>query len=658
MHKVVMQSLLPQNDPDRDTRTQAIEEQRQNYEWSYYPKANGTPMVKTLPEAEQPFNKPEWIRDVFSVILRVVGNQSLGAFLDGGIGITLVRYGLSIWIYRFINNLSNANLLLWLLKRFKWVLKSRYRRAKVSTQNTPSLDKSSQNKPKQKTSIQDISFKDYQDLFQVIYLPCISDHFQEDRKFAAQRVAGPNPLVIKLVRDRLPANFPVTNEQYRAVMSQHQTVMDEQDTLEQAIQDKRLYLADYKIFDGVKAGVFPPDDKRKYLCAPLALFAVPQAGNCPQSLIPVAIQCHQEPSADNPIFTPTPAGTPEEEQWSWLIAKTIVQIADANYHELISHLGRTHLLIEPFVIATERELAPNHPLGILLRDHFQGTLFINNAATVGLINKNGIVDATFGGTLDESLRITLEGVRGYPLSFNDSMLPKFFEQRGLDDVTKLPDYPYRDDGMLIWNAIHQWVDSYISIYYHNDQDVIQDTELQNWVQSLIANDGGRMTSFGESNSSGGLDIHSKTYLIDAVTLLIFTCSAQHAVVNFAQATYMSYAPNMPFAGYQPAPNLATGATKDDYFNLLPPLEQAETQMNITYTLGSVYYTKLGQYGQYNIDKDNPNLDYFTDPHVQAPLKSFQNRLREIETIIQERNGERPTFYSFLLPSRIPQSTNI
>ena len=103
-----MQSLLPQNDPDRDTRTQAIEEQRQNYEWSYYPKANGTPMVKTLPEAEQPFNKPEWIRDVFSVILRVVGNQSLGAFLDGGIGITLVRYGLSIWIYRFINNLSNT----------------------------------------------------------------------------------------------------------------------------------------------------------------------------------------------------------------------------------------------------------------------------------------------------------------------------------------------------------------------------------------------------------------------------------------------------------------------------------------------------------------------------------------------------------------------
>ncbi|MGB5636371.1 MAG: lipoxygenase family protein [Waterburya sp.] len=646
-----MKPLLPQNDPDRENRIQKIQKQRQNYQWSYYPNLNGTPMVKELPEAEQPFGKPQWIRDSISVILRVFGNQSLEDFLAGGSGLKFVLYGFTTWIYRFVNNVANTTVLLQLLKISKPLLQGLYRRRAVSTQNTPSPETNSQNNQQQNRTREDKSLQDYRNLFQIIYLPCISDHFQEDQEFAAHRVAGPNPLVIELVREELPANFPVTNEQYRAVMSQHQTVMDEQDTLEQAIQDKRLYLADYNIFDGVEAGDFPPE-YTKYLCAPLALFAVPQAGNCPQSLVPVAIQCHQDPSSENPIFTPPPAGTPEEEQWSWLIAKTIVQIADANYHELISHLGRTHLLIEPFIIATERQLAPNHPLGILLRPHFQGTLFINNAATVGLINKDGIVDATFGGTLDESLRITLEGVRGYPFSFNDSMLPTFFEQRGVNDVTKLPDYPYRDDGMLIWNAIHQWVDSYISVYYHNDQDVIEDTELQNWFQSLIANDGGRMTGFGESNSSGGLDIHSKTYLIDAVTLLIFTCSAQHAAVNFAQATYMSYAPNMPLAGYQPAPNFATGATEDDYFNLLPPLEQAEAQMNITYTLGSVYYTQLGQYQ----DKDEP--PYFTDINVHQPLEDFQDRLQEIEAIIQERNGVRATFYSFLLPSRIPQSTNI
>ena len=639
-----MQPLLPQND-NSEARIQEIEKQRQDYEWSYYPNLNGIPMVKDLPDSEQPFDKSEWIRDTVSIILRIFGNQSLEDFLAGSSYFKLTLYGITTWSYRFINNLTNDRFLLWLLKRLKPLLQSLYLRRKVSSQKRTRInpEKNSQTYQTPNATIAETSFKPYQDLFQIIYLPCISDRFQSDRAFAAHRVAGPNPLVIERVRDRLPTNFPVTNREYQAVMG-------EQDSLNQAIQDERLYITDYKIFDGVKAGNFPPE-YTKYLCAPLALFAVPP-DNCSQSLVPVAIQCHQDPSSENPIFTPTPPGTPESHQWSWLIAKTIVQIADANYHELISHLGRTHLLIEPFIIATARELAPNHPLGILLRPHFQGTLFINNAATVGLINQGGLVDATFGGTLDESLRITLEGVRGYPFSFNDSMLPRFFEQRGVDDVTKLPDYPYRDDAMLIWDAIHQWVDNYISVYYQSDKDVVDDPELQRWCESLIADDGGRMTGFGESNSSGGLDIHSRAYLIDAVTLIIFTSSVQHAAVNFPQATYTSYAPNMPFAGYQPAPKRTTIATKDDYFDLIPPLEQAEAQMNIAYTLGSVYYTQLGQYQNQN------EPTYFSDRDIQQPLKAFQHRLKEIETIIQDRNALRPTFYSFLLPSKIPQSINI
>lgn len=638
-----MQPLLPQND-NSPIRIQKIARQRQHYEWSYYPNADGTPMVKDLPDHEQPFDKPEWIRDTVSVILRVFGNQSLEDFLAGSSYSKFILYGVTTWIFRLINNRNYTRFLLWLLKRLKPLLQSLYRRREVSRQNIVNPEKNSQTYQTPNATIAETSFKAYQDLFQIIHLPCISDRFQEDRAFVAQRVAGANPLVIERVKEQLPANFPVTDLQYQAVMGQ-------EDSLTQAIQDKRLYIADYKVFDGVKAGDFPPE-YTKYLCAPLALFAVPQADDCSKSLVPVAIQCHQDPSSENPIFTPPPLGTPEEDRWSWLMAKTIVQIADANYHELISHLGRTHLLIEPFIIATARELAPNHPLGILLRPHFQGTLFINDAATVGLINKEGIVDATFGGTLNESLRITLEGVRGYPYSFNDSMLPKFFEQRGVDDVTKLPDYPYRDDGMLVWDAIHQWVDSYISVYYHTDQDIVEDSELQQWVQSLIANDGGRMTGFGESNSSGGFDIHSRAYLIDAVTLIIFTSSVQHAAVNFAQATYMTYSPNMPWAGYQPAPKQATGATKANYFDLLLPLPQAEAQMNIAYTLGSVYYTQLGQY------RSEDESPYFSDTSIHQPLTTFQNRLKEIETIIQNRNATRPTFYSLLLPSKIPQSINI
>ena len=80
---------------------------------------------------------------------------------------------------------------------------------------------------------------------------------------------------------------------------------------------------------------------------------------------PVAIQCIQHPE-DTPILTP------QSGKYAWLFAKTIVQIADANYHEAVTHLGRTHLFVGPFAIATRRQLLDHHPLSLLLRPHFEG----------------------------------------------------------------------------------------------------------------------------------------------------------------------------------------------------------------------------------------------------------------------------------------------
>jgi arachidonate 15-lipoxygenase len=148
------------------------------------------------------------------------------------------------------------------------------------------------------------------------------------------------------------------------------------------------------------------------------------------------------------------------------MAKSIVQTADGNFHEAVSHLGRTHLVTEPFVIATERQLASTHPVGILLRPHFEGTLFINNAAQEFLIDSQGGVDALLAATIDADRVYAAKSVQGYV--FNDAMLPTALKLRGVDDPTQLPVYPYRDDALLIWNAIHKWASDYLAIYYRTD----------------------------------------------------------------------------------------------------------------------------------------------------------------------------------------------
>jgi arachidonate 15-lipoxygenase len=468
------------------------------------------------------------------------------------------------------------------------------------------------------------NLKDYEKLFPVIGVPAIGNTFQEDQVFAYMRVAGYNPVMIERVTS-LSDRFPVTDEHYQAVMGTD-------DSLKAAGEEGRLYLADYKIFEGALNGTYPY--KQKYLYAPLALFALHKGSDSKRQLRPVAIQCGQTPGPDYPIITPNSG------KYAWLFAKTVVQIADANFHEPVTHLARTHLFVGAFVMATYRQLPINHPLSLLLRPHFEGTLAINNAAQRTLIAPGGGVDRLLSSTIDNSRVLAVHGLQSY--GFNSAMLPKQFQQRGVDDPKLLPVYPYRDDALLVWDAIHQWVADYLNLYYATNQDIQNDAALQAWAAEVQAYDGGRIRDFGEDGR-----IQTREYLVDAATLIIFTASAQHAAVNFPQKDLMGYAAALPLAGYLPASTLKGEVTEQDYLNLLSPLDQAQRQYNLLGLLGSVYYNKLGEYPQ----------GYFTDSRVNSLLQGFQSNLQRVEHTINQRNLNRPA-YEYLLPSKIPQSINI
>ena len=460
---------------------------------------------------------------------------------------------------------------------------------------------------------------EFDGLFRALGLPPIAKDYQIDEVFAEMRVAGPNPIMLRRV-ERLDGRFPVTDQHYQLAVPG--------DTLEAAGQEGRLYLADYQLLDGVENGHFP--DAQKYLYAPLALFALPPGKT---KLVPVAIQCKQEPAPDNPVFTP-------DDGYNWLIAKTVVEIADGNVHEAITHLGRTHLLIEPFVIATHRQLAASHPLHLLLEPHFEGTLAINNQAHRHLVAPGGACDQMMAGTIAETRGLAVKGLKSYP--FRDSTLPQVLRERGLDDPGLLPHYPYRDDALLYWQVIRRWASDYLALYYPTDADVQQDAELRNWLAELASPDGGRVVGLGFTGQAPDRDA-----LTDIVAKIIFTSSAQHAAVNFPQCDLMTYVPNMPLAGYAPAPTRKDGGTLADYLAMLPPRHTSELQVELGYLLGATHYTTLGQYGR----------RHFRDPRVAGPLMTFEKQLFQIGQIIAERNRRRRP-YTYLEPAGVPQSINV
>jgi arachidonate 15-lipoxygenase len=224
-------------------------------------------------------------------------------------------------------------------------------------------------------------------------------------------------------------------------------------------------------------------------------------------------------------------------------------------------------------------------------------------------------------------------------NFDTSAPPERLAARGVDNTQQLPYYPYRDVALPIWDAILGWTTDYVTAIYASGPEPAADARLQQWVGELTSHRGGRIKNVG-TLVDGVEKIETRTQLAKILAIVIFTASAQHSAVNFPQASIMSFAPAMPLAGYSTLPSGTAWLT------MLPPLDQALTQLNVGTLLGSVHYTRLGQY-------DN---GYFTDLNIQKALARFQEALASIEISIQSSGLART--YPYLLPSLIPQSINI
>jgi len=595
--------LLPQNDPNTQARQKSLQTSQDEYQYKYdYQALDGVAMAKGVPDGEKP--KLKWITKAIRVAIKIAKNKLYNDLEpnDHLSPLKIAKDFVKFQIKLKITNQDPLEALLSLAKHFVIENKNKVVRP------------------------QDLD--DYNKYFKSLDIPEISQNFQEDGIFARMQVAGQNPIMLTCL-NTISADFPVTDALLQSVAG------FENDTLAAASSENRLYFTDYIALKDIVNG--DSGSGQKYSYAPKTLFAIPlNAANLKTALRPIAIQCGQVVDDNNPIFNPN-------DGMAWEIAKTIVQIADFNYHELITHLAATHLLIEPFVVTTHRQLADNHPLKLLLLPHFEGTIFINWGAQESLVADGGPFDKMFSGTMASNRQLV--GAR-LQKSFNEAMLIKDLERRGVNNDKLF--YPYRDDALKLWQATADWVSDYLDLYYPDDNAIIDDTELQAWANELVS--GGQVKGFGD-NEGDGEKITTLKYLKEAVTMVIFTGSSQHAAVNFTQRDFSGYTPNMPAAGYSPAPE-NKDKTEQDWYDVLPPFNIANDQVDLTQLLSGVNYTTLGKYKR----------RHFKDRRVRDPLDDFATKLEDIEDEIEERNEEAKVAgvapYIYMLPSKIPQSINI
>jgi arachidonate 15-lipoxygenase len=202
------------------------------------------------------------------------------------------------------------------------------------------------------------------------------------------------------------------------------------------------------------------------------------------------------------------------------------------------------------------------------------------------------------------------------------------------------------------------VGAYLALYYASDEDVRQDTELQAWVHEITSPEAAAFQglsglTFVEGPSGKVARIDSLDYLVEMVSLMVYTAGPQHANVNYAQYPMMSYLPAVSGTAYSAPPTTAAVADAEaEYLKVLAPLDVALYQLSFGYLLSSVQYDTFGTYSE------NPRRPYFVNDAAEKASIDFRMALARIEAEIRKRNEKRPLPYENQLPSMIPNSISI
>ncbi|XP_049351542.1 linoleate 9S-lipoxygenase B isoform X3 [Solanum verrucosum] len=466
--------------------------------------------------------------------------------------------------------------------------------------------------------------------------------WRTDEEFGREMLAGINPVVISRLQEFPPKSKldpTIYGNQNSTITTEH--VEDKLDglTVDEAIKTNRLFILNHHDIVMPLLRKINMSANTKAYASRTLLFLQDN-----RTLKPLAIELSlPHPDGDqfgtvSKVYTPADQGV---EGSIWQLAKAYVAVNDMGIHQLISHWLNTHAVIEPFVIATNRQLSVLHPIHKLLYPHFRNTMNINALARETLANCGGFVE-TYLFPAKYSMEMSAAAYKDWV--FNEQALPADLIKRGVavEDSSSphgirllILDYPYAIDGLEIWAAINSWVTEYCKFYYKSDETVQKDTELQAWWKEL------REEGHGDKKDEAWWPkMQTRQELIDCCTIIIWMASALHAAVNFGLYSYAGFLPNRPSLSWNLMPEpgsaeyeeLKTNPDKVFLKTFVPQL-QTLLEMSIFEVLSrhasdEVY---LGQ-------RDSP--EWTKDKEPLVAFERFVKMLNDIENRIMIMNSHK------------------
>ncbi|KAK1436906.1 hypothetical protein QVD17_02690 [Tagetes erecta] len=461
-----------------------------------------------------------------------------------------------------------------------------------------------------------------------------------DDEFARQALAGVNPVNIEKLKVFPPVSQldpEIYGLQESALKEEHISGYLNGLTVQQAMEENKLFIIDHHdTYLPFLERINALEGRKAY--ATRTIFLLNPAG----TLKPIAIELslpHALPGSQSKrVVTPPIDAT---SNWTWLLAKAHVCSNDSGVHQLVNHWLRTHASLEPFILSAHRQLSAMHPIYKLLDPHMRYTLETNAIARQNLVNADGVIEQGFtpgryamdiSAAAYKNWRFDLEGLPA-DLIRRGMAVPDPTQRHGLKLL--IDDYPYASDGLLIWESIQNWVQTYVTHYYPDSSVICNDRELHAW--------------YSESINVGHADLRTESWwptlanagdLITILTTIIWLASAQHAALNFGQYPYSGYIPNRPPLMRRLIPEktdpeyLSFLEDPQNYFlSALPSLLQSTKYMAVVDTLST--HSPDEEY----IGERQQGDTWTGDAEMREAFYMFSSEIQRIEVEIERRNRD-------------------
>ncbi|KAK6507978.1 hypothetical protein TWF481_006398 [Arthrobotrys musiformis] len=401
-------------------------------------------------------------------------------------------------------------------------------------------------------------------------------HWYTDEKFAQQHFSGTNPATIRAASRNWVGSFikaakaqGLNNFEKHAMASFKNSNLFVQDYsyFRAAMRQKGAHELSYtSTFQDRLSDLHGKFFHERYGCASVVLFDLNEDGK----LHPLAIVLDYkeddigfsersrvyEKNTNNAMpnsvvifnkrMSPKDHGD-EEHDWPWRYAKMCAQVSDWHRHEISTHLICTHLIEEGAIVAMMRTVEEQHVVFRLLKPHWIKTLPLNHAAR--LILMPAVIKPIAGFRPSDLNRFAMDAYEKF--YWEDLYIPNDLKNRGFPHTVsdlkkdKYRNYSYAKNMVVMWDIIHTFVKKVLEDHYKDDNAVIQDTQIQDWVKEMQSDHGAQQKHFP--------NIRSRESLINAVTMCIHIASPQHTAVNYMQEYYQTFVPNKPPSFFRPLP---------------------------------------------------------------------------------------------------------